>query len=414
MTETTGDTLRDLVGAYLAEQCTVIVDAEPALRGGENVVHVTRVGGPPAAQHDPGVRRAVRRRAGRSPGGRAGLVGGSARRRSATWTSCRRALTEQIAALPPELVLGPVESTIQTEIATRRKVGMDVVVEAMDSERYRKLVALVHAWRSDPPFTAAADAPAARSRATSSGPSKKVTKRLAAAVAAREAGEDEADELFHSARKAGKRHRYAVEATVPLWGSQGREGRGGPQGPAGRPRRTTRTGRSAPRSCATSAPGSAYAPASQRLHLRPALRPGGRRRRHPGRRPRAVSSGPCVLALRRSDPHVRTYLPRETAHFTHRSFADPVRASHRILRINGAPDRRLGSQAPARSATAEWAPHDVAEEAAARWPEPPPHPRTTSPSGSSTSTSPRRCRPASWSTRTRSSTPAPCRTPATA
>ena len=36
-------TLADLIGAYLAEQCTVIIDAEAQLRAGENVIHVTRV-----------------------------------------------------------------------------------------------------------------------------------------------------------------------------------------------------------------------------------------------------------------------------------------------------------------------------------------------------------------------------------
>ncbi|HEV2930197.1 MAG TPA: CHAD domain-containing protein, partial [Propionibacteriaceae bacterium] len=35
--------LADLIGGYLADQCTVIIDAEPQLRAGENVVHVTRV-----------------------------------------------------------------------------------------------------------------------------------------------------------------------------------------------------------------------------------------------------------------------------------------------------------------------------------------------------------------------------------
>ncbi|HWJ52738.1 MAG TPA: CHAD domain-containing protein, partial [Propionibacteriaceae bacterium] len=35
--------LADLVGAYLAEQCAVIIEAEPKLRAGENVIHVTRV-----------------------------------------------------------------------------------------------------------------------------------------------------------------------------------------------------------------------------------------------------------------------------------------------------------------------------------------------------------------------------------
>ena len=38
----------------------------------------------------------------------------------------------------------------------------------------------------------------------------------------RKAGEtgEESDELFHRARKAAKRHRYAVEAAAPVWGSK--------------------------------------------------------------------------------------------------------------------------------------------------------------------------------------------------
>jgi CHAD domain-containing protein len=212
-------TLRDLVGAYLAEQCTVIVDAEAGLRGGENVVHVTRV--------------AVRRlrstlrvfgelfdvaRAGHLEDELvwwAGLLGAVR-----DLDVLQERLTTEIAALPPQLVLGPVEATIATEIATARKAGMDVVLEAMDSERYRSLVALVQSWRSDPPFTPAADEPAAKVKGYVKRAEKKVRKRLAAAMAAREAGEEGADELFHSARKAGKRHRYAVEATVPLWGAK--------------------------------------------------------------------------------------------------------------------------------------------------------------------------------------------------
>ena len=39
----TPDRIGDLVCAYLSEQCTVIIDSEPALRAGENVVHTTRV-----------------------------------------------------------------------------------------------------------------------------------------------------------------------------------------------------------------------------------------------------------------------------------------------------------------------------------------------------------------------------------
>ena len=213
------ETLRDLIGAYLAEQCTVIVDAEPALRGGENVVHVTRV----AVRR---LRSTLRVFAELFDVAQAGHL-----EDELVWWAdllgvvrdldiLQEGLTAQIAALPPELVLGPVESTIQTEIATRRKAGMDVVLEAMDSERYRKLIGLVHAWRSDPPFTSAADVPAAKVKGYVKKAEKKVTNRLTAAVAARETGEEGADELFHSARKAGKRHRYAVEATSSLWGAK--------------------------------------------------------------------------------------------------------------------------------------------------------------------------------------------------
>jgi CHAD domain-containing protein len=218
MTETPG-ALRDLVGAYLTEQCTVILDAEPGLRGGENVVHVTRV----AVRRLRSTIRVFGDLFDVAEAGQledelvwwAGLLGAVR-----DLDILQAGLTEQLAALPSELVLGPVESTIATEIAARRKTEMDMVLEAMDSERYRRLVELVQAWRSDPPFTAAADAPAAEVKGYVKRAEKKVRRRLAAAVAAQEAGEEGADELFHSARKAGKRHRYAVEAVVPLWGAK--------------------------------------------------------------------------------------------------------------------------------------------------------------------------------------------------
>jgi CHAD domain-containing protein len=212
-------TLGDLVGSYLAEQCTVILEAEAPLRSGQNVVHPTRV--------------AVRRlrstlrvfgdlfdvaRAGHLEDELvwwAGLLG-----EVRDLDVLLEALTAQVAALPPELVLGPVTATLETEVAARRKVGMAAVHAAMDSERYRKLLGLVEAWRSDPPFTEAAQVPATKVKAYVGRAEKKVSKRLAAAVAAHAAGDEHADELFHSARKAGKRHRYAVEAAVPLWGAR--------------------------------------------------------------------------------------------------------------------------------------------------------------------------------------------------
>ena len=121
--------------------------------------------------------------------------------------------------LPAELTLGPVASTIQAELAVRRKQATDAMLEALDSERFRKLVGLVHHWRSDPPFTRC------RRRGTDSidpvikKARRKVGKRLGDAVAALRAGEP-SDELFHRARKASKRYRYAVEAALPVWGAR--------------------------------------------------------------------------------------------------------------------------------------------------------------------------------------------------
>jgi CHAD domain-containing protein len=211
--------LGDLVGAYLVEQCTVIIEAEPKLRAGENVIHVTRV----AVRRLRSTIRVFDDLFDVAQAGRleeelvwwAGLLGAVR-----DLDILQASLTERIAGLPPELVLGPVESTIQTEIATQRKIGMDEVIAAVDSERYQKLIALVRAWRRDPPFTDEAAAPAGKVNRYVKRADKKLTKRLAAALAAREAGADDGDELFHRARKAGKRHRYAVEATVPLWGSK--------------------------------------------------------------------------------------------------------------------------------------------------------------------------------------------------
>ena len=210
--------LADLVGAYLAEQCAVIIEAEPKLRAGENVIHVTRV----AVRR---LRSTIRVFADLFDEAKAAQL-----EQELVWWAellgavrdldiLQASMSARIADLPPELVLGPVESTIQTEIASQRKVGMDAVLAAMDSGRYGELTALVQDWWSDPPWTDEADAPADGVTRYVKRADKRVNKRLAAAVAARQASED-GDELFHRARKAGKRHRYAVEATIPLWGSK--------------------------------------------------------------------------------------------------------------------------------------------------------------------------------------------------
>lgn len=211
-------TARDVIGGYLSEQCTVIIDAENRLRAGENIIHPTRV----AVRRLRSTLRVFSELFDPSEAAHleeelvwwAGLLGDI--RDLDILAQRQAALLDE---LPADLILGPVASTIQAELAVQRKQAMDAMLETLNSERYRKLVGLAHHWRSDPPFTAAADASPDSIDSAIKKARKKVSNRLSKAVAARRAGEP-SDELFHRARKASKRHRYALEAALPVWGSK--------------------------------------------------------------------------------------------------------------------------------------------------------------------------------------------------
>jgi CHAD domain-containing protein len=211
-------TARDVIGDYLVEQCTVIIDSEAQLRAGEEVVHTTRV----AVRR---LRSTLRVFAELFDPGEAGRL----EEELVWWANLLGEvrdldiLTQRQAALlaevPPELILGPVASTIQTELAARRKAAVDAMTDTLNSARYRKLVALIHHWRADPPFTSVADSPSDALDPAIKKAKKKARNRLATAVEVRQAGEP-SDEMLHRARKASKRYRYAVEAAAPIWGTK--------------------------------------------------------------------------------------------------------------------------------------------------------------------------------------------------
>ena len=130
--------VRDLIGDYIAEQCTVILDSEAELRAGENVVHTTRV----AVRR---LRSTIRVFADLFDASEAehleeelvwwaGLLG---QVRDLDILAHRQAAL--LAELPAELILGPVASTIEAELAVQRKQAADAIVEALNSARYRKL-----------------------------------------------------------------------------------------------------------------------------------------------------------------------------------------------------------------------------------------------------------------------------------
>lgn len=116
-----------------------------------------------------------------------------------------------LAALPAELVLGPVAAHIEQELLGEQLHHRQQLAAALDGERYRALLATTAAWALDPPFTAAAagSPQVVATLATKAG--RKASARLVATQ----------DELaLHRARKAAKRARYAAELATPALGAK--------------------------------------------------------------------------------------------------------------------------------------------------------------------------------------------------
>lgn len=215
----TESTVGDLVRAYLTEQATVILDAESALRDRGPVIHDTRVACRrlrSTLRTFPEVVDAERATAlNEELVWFAGLLGAVR-----DLEVLEERLLADLAELPAELVVGPVAAQIQTELTTQKSVAWDAVIEALDTDRYRQLLADLHLWRADPPLTKAAKAPANKVKSYVKRADKKLTKRLDRAIEAHLAGVPEADVLLHSARKAGKRARYATELATPILGAK--------------------------------------------------------------------------------------------------------------------------------------------------------------------------------------------------
>ncbi|MGW4371457.1 CYTH and CHAD domain-containing protein [Nocardia takedensis] len=119
----------------------------------------------------------------------------------------RARFADRIAALPPELVLGPVAATIDGDLLATQVRRRADLTEVMNSDRYRALLLTLNRWRTKPPFAERIRARDLVERARKA--AKKADKRLATALA------DGGDESLHRARKASKRARYAAELHRP-------------------------------------------------------------------------------------------------------------------------------------------------------------------------------------------------------
>jgi CHAD domain-containing protein len=92
------------------------------------------------------------------------------------------------------------------------------VLDALDGERYPRLLDDLGALLANPPLTPSAERKAGKVLAR---PVRRAARRLQRALAAVPGAVDR-DTAIHQARKAAKRARYAAEAAAPALGSTAR------------------------------------------------------------------------------------------------------------------------------------------------------------------------------------------------
>lgn len=203
-----GESSGTAVDTYLREQIAAVFAGDLALRSGDDAIHATRV----ALRR---LRSTLRtgvdlldsdQIAGADTELRwfAGLLG-EVRDRQVL----RARFAKVLAELPGELKLGPVAARIEDELLTEQKEHQAIVGEAMSTDRYRQLLALLAGWNETPPVVSG-EAGAKRVRMVASGAARKADKRLATALESGNAGD------LHTARKAAKRARYAGELATPV------------------------------------------------------------------------------------------------------------------------------------------------------------------------------------------------------
>nr|WP_269811187.1 CHAD domain-containing protein [Kineosporia rhizophila] len=132
----------------------------------------------------------------------------------------REKLLADVAALPAELVLGPVARRIRLEMNAEYKSAHKEAIAELDGDRYLALVDALEAFLADPPYTERASNPA-------SDELRKMVRKAARRVrdhvdvlAGETVGSPEHDFHLHEVRIKAKRARYAAEAARPAIGKQ--------------------------------------------------------------------------------------------------------------------------------------------------------------------------------------------------
>jgi CHAD domain-containing protein len=127
-------------------------------------------------------------------------------------------LTTELAAIPPALVVGPVEASINAHFAAELADAGKAALRALNGRRYLRLLDDLDALLADPPLTPLAQRQAGKALVK---PVRRAERRMQRALEAVPGAEDR-DAAIHQARKTAKRARYAAEAAVPALGDAAR------------------------------------------------------------------------------------------------------------------------------------------------------------------------------------------------
>jgi CHAD domain-containing protein len=130
-------------------------------------------------------------------------------------------MLDLVAAQSDQLDLGPIRDRIDSELDARHRRALVDLQEALDGDRYLRLLNALDDLLAHPPLTARAGKPARKQLPTLVGQAARRVDRAAQAVAD-EPTPQARDQGLHEVRKCAKRARYAAESAIPVAGKPAR------------------------------------------------------------------------------------------------------------------------------------------------------------------------------------------------
>ena len=227
----------DVVLAYIRTQVLAIARSDPLVRrDAPDAVHQMRVATRRARSALQAFGQIIDREATRSLGEELKWLAAELGHARDSEVMLAR-LTADLAAIPPALVVGPVEVRMTGHFTAELAQAGKAALHALDGPRYLRLRDDLDVLLADPPLTPLAGRKAGKALVR---PVRRAARRLQRALAAVPAAEDrgpetsapeghaaedlgtavDRDTAIHEARKAAKRARYAAEAALPALGGQ--------------------------------------------------------------------------------------------------------------------------------------------------------------------------------------------------